>query len=141
MGLLQQVNVEPGGHFDLSAYGHAWHTNCSSEPHSPPLDDDCVTPLPDSWDLLQIGVDPYGGLDPHGSTVIWSTPVEQYGMYGAPVKLTGVEAVSGVMTVFLRSECNYPLRHNDVYWDDVQVERVERVHLPLIIARSGRYLL
>jgi hypothetical protein len=131
MGLLQQVDAVPGAHYDLTAYGHAWHTTCSSEPHAPPLDDDCETPLVDSWDRLQVGIDPTGGLDPHGSTVVWSTPVEQYGVYGQRIELEGVQALSAQITVFLRSECNFPLRHNDVYWDDVELERVERLYFPL----------
>jgi hypothetical protein len=137
MGLLQQVDVVPGAHYDLTAYGHAWHTTCSSKPHSPPLDNDCETPLPDSWDQLQVGIDPTGGLDPHGSTVVWSTPVQQYGVYGQSIELVGVQASAAQITVFLRSECNFPLRHNDAYWDDVELQRVERLYFPVVRVGPG----
>ena len=131
-GLFQQVDVVPGAHYDLTAWGHAWHSSCSTEPHAPPLDDDCETPLLDSWDRLQVGIDPFGGLDPHGSTVVWSTPIEQYGGYAQCIELAGVQALTSRITVFLRSECNFPLHHNDAYWDDVELQRAERVFLPLV---------
>jgi hypothetical protein len=85
-----------------------------------------------------VGVDPTGGLDPHGASVVWSVPVEQYGGYGQRIELTDVRASAPQITVFLRSECNFPLRHNDVYWDDVELQRVERLYFPFMgFRRAG----
>ena len=138
MGLLQQVDVVPGAHYDLMAYGHAWYSECESELYSPPLAGDCETPLPDAWDRLQVGIDPSGGLDPHGSMVVWSAPVEQYGVYGQRVDLIGVQASATQITVFLRSECNLPLKHADTHWDDVVLQPGKRLYLPLLeLGHSG----
>lgn len=131
MGALQHVNIVTGT-FDLTAYAHSMYTSCSSQPHGPPLAADCETPLADSWDRLRVGIDPTGGIDPNAPSVVWSTPVEQYGVYGQQIVLRGVELDAGTVTVFLWATCNYPSRHNDVYWDDVELVRVHRLWLPLV---------
>jgi hypothetical protein len=132
MGLLQQIETTPGKVYRLTAYGQAWHSNCSSRPHDPPLAEDCETPLPDSWDHLRVGIDPYGGLDPHGATVVWGQAIEQYGSYDQAMQVNATAEMS-LVTVFLSSECNYPLKHDDVYWDSVSFEQVDQIFLPLVL--------
>lgn len=117
MGFFQPVTVTEGIHYSLKGYAHAWYSSCPTEPHGPPLDNDCVTPWYGAWDHLKIGIDPTGGTDPRSSTVIWSDPYEIYGVYGDALELNHIEALSTTITIFAESECNYPLHHDDVYWD------------------------
>lgn len=120
MGLYQEVPVEEGREYAVEAYGHAWYSRCSSEPHGPPLEDDCRTPITWAHDLLRVGIDPDGGVD--FDEVIWSVPVEVYGQYDDPVRLERVRARGSTVTVWLYAEATHPLKHNDVYWDDVTLE-------------------
>jgi hypothetical protein len=122
MGLLQQVDVVTGT-YDVTAYAHSMYTSCSSEPHGPPLDSDCETLLSEFHDLLTVGIDPAGGIDPNAPGVIWSTPIEQYGMYSQQLELRGVELGAGTVTVFLRAKNNFPARHNDVFIDSVELRQ------------------
>jgi hypothetical protein len=133
MGLMQIVTATIGAHYDLTAWAHSWYSTCSTRPHDPPFDNDCTTRLWDSHDLLQVCIDPTGGIDPNGPDVVCSVPIEQYGGYSQRLELLGVEAQAQQVTVFLRARNNYPLRHNDVYWDDVTLEPVENIYLPLVM--------
>lgn len=120
MGLYQEIPVEEGRVYAAEAYGHAWYSRCSNEPHGPPLEDDCETPIAWAHDLLRVGIDPDGGVD--FDDVIWSAPVEVYGRYGDPIRLERVTAEGPMLTLWLYAEATHPLKHNDVYWDDVTLE-------------------
>ncbi len=120
MGLYQEVPVEEGRRYALQAYGHAWYSQCSDEPHSPPLEADCETPLTWAHDVLRVGIDPDGGVD--YDEVVWSGPAEIYGRYGDPIRLEGITARGPTLTVWLYARATHPLKHNDVYWDDVTLE-------------------
>lgn len=132
-GLYQQITVEPGKHYAVQAFGHSWFSNCSAKPHYRlPLDYDCDTDDPILWaqDWLSIGLDPLGGIDPTALSVEWSVPEQIYGRYGKPLRLKHVLAVSDTMTVFLESDASHPLKHDDVYWDDVTFSESYQVFLP-----------
>lgn len=136
-GLLQQVAVEQSRYYTLRAFGHAWYSRCSTKPHDPPLDTDCVTPITWAQDWLNVGIDPTGGIDPMAPTVQWGTPQQVYGVYSDEPLTTGhIQAQAGIVTVFLRSEASHPLKHNNVYWEDVTLHLASRTFLPII--RSDR---
>ncbi len=118
-GLLQSVTAEPGQLYSVSAYVHSWYSRCSLKPHAPPYDEDCETPIGWAWDRLSVGIDPTGGIDPMALSVIWGEQREIYGRYGMPVAVWNVQAEANHITIFLRSRTSHPLKHNDVYWDDV----------------------
>jgi len=133
-GLYQQVAVTPGEYYSIRAYGHAWYSRCSYRPHGPPLEADCQTPITWAHDRLSVGIDPTGGTDPLAGTVAWGEAREVYGVYGLPLSVERVQARARVMTVFLRSEASHPLKHDDVYWDDVSVMQVAcTLYLPLML--------
>lgn len=135
-GLYQQIAVEPGQHYTAQAFGHAWYSRCSTKPHSAPYDSDCVTPINWAQLRLRVCIDPLGGIDPDVPSVVCSTWKEVYGKYGDPLVLRHVEAVSSIMTVFVQSNASHPLKHNDVYWDDVTLSESYQVFLPLIVRSS-----
>lgn len=123
-GLLQQVQVEPGHYYTFSAYGHAWYSKCSTRPHDPPYDHDCKTPITWAHDWLSVGIDPTGGIDPLGPSVVWGEAQEIYGVYGEALTMGRVWAQGEIITLFLRSEAMYPLKHNDSHWDDAALRDV-----------------
>lgn len=138
-GLYQQIAVEPGKHYTVQVYGHSWFSNCDRKPHYRlPLDYDCNTDNPITWahDWLRIGVDPLGGIDPAAPSVEWSTAQENYGSYGAPLVLRHVEALSDTITVIWESDASHPLKHCDVYWDDVSISESYQVFLPIVITEG-----
>ena len=140
-GLYQQVSVESGKYYTAQAFGHSWFANCDSKPHYElPLDYNCDEDNPILWahNLLRIGIDSTGGTDPRASTVQWGAPQENYGVYSdQPLVVDRVEAVGDTITIFLYSEASHPLKHCDVYWDDILLQdSTYRAYLP-ITAREG----
>lgn len=147
-GLFQQVNVTPGTRLRLSAYAHAW-SNAWGSPHE---DDprwsegnrvgynaffaEAGTPGLDDAErnfTFWLGIDPTGGTDPYAPTVVWGKGAHIYNAYRAvpPVEVT---AQGDKVTVFLRSRCLWPFKHNDAYWDDVVLEVVSA--LPQVSLRA-----
>lgn len=131
-GLYQQVTVEAGKYYTLKAFGHSWFSNCSHRPHDAPYDYDCTTPINWAHSWLSVGVDPTGGTDP--ADVLWGTAQEVYGVYGEPLVVEHVWSQGGEVTVWLRSEASHPLKHCDVYWDDVTLlDTTYRLFLPVVV--------
>jgi len=135
-GLYQQVDVEDGHYYDFSIYAHSWFANCDLKPHYHlPLDYDCDTDDPITWaqDWLSVGIDPTGGIDPLGPAVVWGPAQQIYGVYGPSLTVSNVRAQGPIVTMFVRSEASYPLKHADFYIDDAQLRDVtHRVFLPIV---------
>jgi LysM repeat protein len=112
-GMYQQVfGVTPGAHYRFTVWAQVWS---SSE------DDSAVSKTP-AYPNLQVGIDPTGNWNPWAGTVIWSGTYAFYDSWGQ----LAVEAVAqkDVITVFMRSEPNFPVKHNDFYWDDAALVAV-----------------
>lgn len=142
-GLMQQVAVEPGVRLKLSAMAHAWSNHndldgyewcaddglCSagvgqeiafiSEGEAPEL---CGDPWSDAIQnfTFRLGVDPTGGTNPYADTVVWGWGAHIYNEF-APVPEVEVVAEAEMVTVFLHSKTLFAFRHNDAYWDDVEL--------------------
>jgi len=119
--VFQQIAVDPGVTYCFSAWGHAW---------SDRLDDDFYSATPDrpfdDGQLYQrVGIDPTGGTVYTASTVIWTDERKQYDLFGL-FKLEA-QAEADTMTVFVYSRSDYPVKHNDVYWDQAAFTRVSEV--------------
>jgi len=65
---------------------------------------------------LQVGIDPTGQWDSWSPNIVWSGTYTFFDTWGQ----LAVEAVAqnDVITVFMRSAPNFPVKHNDMYWDD-----------------------
>ena len=135
MGLMQHVQVVPGRYI-FSIYAHSWYTNCSTKPFDPPLAKNCKTGL-SAWDKLKVGIDPDGGIDPHASSVVWGNAVEQYGVYGRALIVTADVEEAGIITVFVSSLADNPLKHNDIYLDTALLWKIEAtVYIPLALGET-----
>jgi hypothetical protein len=147
-GLYQQVSVNPGTRLRFSAWAHAWSNHADKDrPNDFPHPDDprwsdgagyehvawpegsqppSGNPQQDARTNITfwVGIDPHGGTDPNSGNVIWS---KGYHIYNGFVQEVPVEATAqaGVVTVFLRSHTKWPFKHNDAYWDDAQLVRLD----------------
>jgi hypothetical protein len=107
-GLYQTVTgLEPDTWVSFQAYGHAW---CDGSDENPSY---CGP-----YDMkLFVGVDPNAGTDPLSEDVVWAEAWAQgtYSLIGPAMAQVGQD---GRVTLFLRSQAQWKLKHNDVYWDD-----------------------
>ena len=139
-GFLQQVEVERGELLRLTGWAHAW-SNDEGAPD--PYNDedgrwsegagfDCFFAEEGSDGLnsdlenftFWIGIDPTGGRDPYADTVVWGWGAHIYNCYHQ-VPSVEAEAKSRTVTIFLRSRTLWPFKHNDAYWDDVELVVLE----------------
>ena len=113
-GLMQRVNVEPGGVCTFSIWAQVW----SSEGNDP---DGITEP---GYYRVYIGIDPTGGTVWNAPTVIWSAPRMEYNTW-LHLYVSAV-ARGDVVTVFTRGEPEYRVKHNDSYWDDADLREMAR---------------
>ncbi len=118
-GIMQTVSVVPGQQLRLTAFGHAWSTDSDAP-------DQSIQP---GQVRLKVGIDPVGGANPLAPGVVWSQERAVYDGYDAGFSVDAV-AGSSQITAFLLSAPEWPKKHNDVYWDDVQLESFDIVALP-----------
>ncbi len=146
-GFLQQVQVTPGTRFSLTAWAHAW-SNWHDGPHP---DDPRWSEGPgheagfalegevsgDDWRnfTFYVGIDPTGGTDPFADAVEWGRGAHVYNEYA---QLPAVEATAeaDTVTVFLRSKTLWPFKHNDAYWDDVELVAVDEADVEVRLSFS-----
>ena len=125
-GLYQQVRVNPGDTLTLNGLAHAW----SSSDDIPQTSDGvgagpyfALSGTPGLTDAqrnftFKIGIDPTGGTNPFGDTVVWGNGAHIYNVF-AQVPPVSVIATSNTATIFTREDVLYPLCHCDGYWDDI----------------------
>jgi hypothetical protein len=121
-GFLQQVPVITGRSYQFQIWGHSWSAD----------DDDDAYSGPDDGLLGQkVGIDPTGGTDWQSPNIIWGTERLQYDTYG--LFQVSATAQAPVITVFTYSNPEYPVKHNDVYWDDAELILLNLPVTPLAI--------
>ncbi|MFO7680195.1 MAG: hypothetical protein R6X34_09100 [Chloroflexota bacterium] len=130
-GVYQQVTAVPGGQYCFSAWGHAWSANTSLPDY---------TSSPDHGYLFQkIGIDPTGGTDWQSPAIVWGEARMQYDEFG--LFRVEAEALGDTITVFLHSRPDWPVKHNDVYWDDaalsVNNELIVTAQPMTLLAQTG----
>jgi hypothetical protein len=145
-GFMQKVQVVPGSRVRLSAWAHAWsntkiegHEDCFEnsrrscgvgEGEAFALENDAAVLSGDPWEdaaqnsTFYVGIDPTGATDPMADTVVWGPGAHIYNVYA---QVPPVEAVAQAneVTVYLRSRARWAFKHNDAYWDDVELIVVE----------------
>ncbi len=112
-GIYQNLTgLSPGATVQFSAYAHAWA--CDDDEHGAYS---CSEPY---QLLFRVGIDPTGGTDPWSGNIVWASgySYDEYRRIG-PVDAQVGEA--GTVTVFLRATAKWPVKHNDVYWDDTSL--------------------
>lgn len=111
-GLGQRVPAQPGALYRLSIPGMAW---CPEE---------AVVGTPSAARMnMRIGIDPRGGVDPLAGSVVWSPEAlalhDTYGIFNVEAR-----ALADFVTIFTRSEPEYPMSRNDAFWDSAQLTMI-----------------
>jgi hypothetical protein len=144
-GMYQVVPVPAGERVRFSMWVQAWSSDC---------DDPCVSPLEPCRSgstnthgtyRVQLGIEPTGrvpdGLgSPAPDSITWSEPIV-FEAYDRWFRLE-VEAMSSgeAVAVYTRGHPEWPVKHNDSYWDDARLEVVrdpetlDRAYLPRVLA-------
>jgi LysM repeat protein len=109
-GIYQQVSGRtPGEQLRFSIWAYAWSSS---------YDEECCS-VDNGFVDLRIGIDPYGGLNPFSTNVVWSSPEQYYDSWGQ-LEVDAV-AASDTVTVFFWSAPLYPVKHNNIYIDDAEL--------------------
>lgn len=111
-GLYQRVAVP----FDKPLELYAWMQFWSWDPAS----------STDGGYAGQVGIDPLGEIDPFGASVTWG---EWHGVYdsdkwhGDTWRQLSVKTIARgpYATIFLKGACLHRAKHNDSYWDEVEL--------------------
>ena len=107
-GVFQQVNVPVGSTVRLTAWAQVWSS-----------DKDNVESSSGGKYAVAVGIDPTGGTNFNAPSVVWSPRSETLDQY---VQLAvEAKAQAGTVTVFLRGDAEFRVKHNDVYFDDACV--------------------
>lgn len=119
-GILQQVSGIPvGSRLQFTAWVQVW---------SDDTDDPAKSDVPGNYRVL-IGIDPFGGTDWNSDNIVWSEPnVFAYDAY-KQLSLNTV-ARNNVVTVFLKGVPEFPVKHNDSYWDDICLVAIVPTNTP-----------
>jgi len=105
-GVYQRGGVPAGSQVSVHVWAQAW----SSEKDDPKS-------VSDGAYGLSIGLDPTGGADWTSSNIIWS---ERNGALNTWVEFTlAAQAQGDAVTIYLRGDAEWPVKHNDAYFDDV----------------------
>jgi hypothetical protein len=113
-GLVRQISAPPFATVEVSAWAETWTGD-----HDDPYHSDAAQNA-----RVRVGVDPAGGVNPGAPTVVWGAEINPLSAWQPLPPVQGQVGESGLLTIFLRSSPVYALKHNDVYWDDVQVTLV-----------------
>ncbi|HOA22660.1 MAG TPA: LysM peptidoglycan-binding domain-containing protein [Aggregatilineales bacterium] len=104
-GLYQRVSVTPGTQLRFTIWAKAVSA-----------DENYQNP---DYTAVWIGIDPNGGTDASSGSVVWSGAV--YPMSGYMQLAVEATAAADHVTVFTRSQPNWCLAHNDVFFDDASL--------------------
>jgi hypothetical protein len=110
-GIFQQVNVPAKSLVTLTAWGQSWSSS----------GDDPAVSSGGNYGL-SVGIDPTGGTDWGSPSVVWSPrnmTKDQWVQLSVQARAQG-----GTVTVYLRGDAEFRLKHNDAYFDEVCVTYV-----------------
>lgn len=108
-GIYQRVAVPYGAMIELTAWVQAFSS----------IADDFTESEGGKY-RMRIGLDPFGGLDPESPDVVWSNDghsIEPYDRYYELV--VRARAQSSRVTIYIWSQAEWALKHNNGYVDDV----------------------
>ena len=110
-GLYQQAKVPAHSVVTVKAWGQAWSSAEDNPKYSK-----------NGKYFMSVGIDPTGGTDFASPNVVWS---ERNATLDEWVELTvQAKAQGGTVTIYLRGDAEWRIKHNDVYFDDICVTYV-----------------
>ncbi|MBN2389293.1 MAG: hypothetical protein JXR84_01135 [Anaerolineae bacterium] len=129
-GLYQNFFVTPGTRLRFSAWAHAWSSG-QDDPFYSDLSGDSARNF-----TFTVGIDPTGATDPWSGSVVWGAGAHIYDQFSL-IPVVEAVAQAATVTVFIRSQVLYPLKHCDAYIDTARLEVVEQVDPPEPPAPAG----
>jgi hypothetical protein len=118
-GIFQQVTGIPiGSRLQFSAWVQVWSSD---------EDNNEVSAQPGNYRVL-IGIDPTGGTDWSSENVVWSERTFAYDAYQQLSVAT--VARNSTVTVFMQGVPEFPVKHNDSYWDDACLVAIVPTNTP-----------
>jgi len=126
-GLYRQISAPPYAVVEVSAWAETWTSNEDDPGHSDSAQNANV----------RIGADPSGGIFADAPTTAWGATINPLSTWQTAPSVRVQVGEAGMLTIFLRSSPMYPLKHNDIYWDDVQVKLIEVGRAPAAPAPAG----
>lgn len=107
-GIYQRISVTPNSLVTVRAWAQAWSSS----------GDDPAVSVGGNYQL-SVGIDPTGGTDWNSPNVVWSPRSNLLDQW---VELSvQARAQGGAVTIYLRGDAEFRLKHNDAYFDDVCV--------------------
>lgn len=107
-GLLQVVDVPANAQVRFTIWGQAWSSASDTD----------FSDFPTAVNM-RIGIDPTGGTNPYGASIVWSDykqPYDNYQQFAVEAQAQGTS-----VTVFTISSPDEARKHNDIYWDDASL--------------------
>lgn len=105
-GVYQRVGVPSGSKVTFTAWGRAWSSN----------GDDVNSSKNEGNYRMSVGIDPTGGTNWSAGSVSWTeTRMECLTWIQFSIS---TQAQGDAVTVFLRGQAEFPVLHNESYWDD-----------------------
>jgi len=112
-GVYQTVSgVTSGSEYAFNMYVYVWSSNSG----------DLNVSADDGDVLVQVGIDPTGGIDPSSDDILWSVAREEYDTFGLH-SITALSESSSI-TVFVKSQVGFPVANSSVYLDDASLALV-----------------
>jgi len=105
-GFYQRIPAPAGEEVTFSIWVQVWSSS---------YDDSDESRDPGNY-RTYVGIDPFGGTDWQSGAIIWSEPVIMYDEW-VELSITAVAQADHV-TVFTKGAPEWPVKHNDSYWDD-----------------------
>ncbi len=131
-GLRQTVTVPANSVVRFSIWGHSWLT----EADGTFLSDRGGTPN------MRIGIDPSGGTNPYGQSIVWSDYLQVYDTYQQ--FSVQAQAIGDKVTVFTFSAPSvnpnspeYGFKHTDIFWDDASLAVIGAGSAPVAAPSGG----
>ena len=107
-GLYQEVyGIEPGQWYTLSAWAYQWSSG-QDNPDASTGDGKCSA---------LVGINPWGDANPRARTTVWGKEALQIYNQWTQVEVNA-QAWSDKIVVAIRQVCEWPVKHNDGYFDD-----------------------
>jgi uncharacterized protein YraI len=110
-GVYQQVSgISVGATLTFSAWAQVWSSGQDDPDQCGEFGNYRV------W----VGIDPTGGRSGESGNIVWSQPIMACNEW-VFLQVTAV-AKAGTVSVFLKGEPEYRMKHNDAYWDDAALK-------------------
>jgi len=108
-GLWQRVSVPRNVWVSFSIWVRTWSSNLNDPLYS----------MEPGYYAVSVGIDPIGGSNWASKDIVWSKPITRHDRW---VQLeVSAYTRSDVITVWTRGTQNWPVKHNDSYWDDARL--------------------